>query len=178
LRLEAAGGERVCRPEGETDSEFAFCHLLGRVVRDFHAPDWLASLAEASAEIARLGQFNFLLSDGEHLIAHGHDRLHRLEASAASTCPAIRPARFPVMQHHEPARLPGLQRHPPIRPGVLEAMLPWLREGYRNPSFDHPCGRQPREAVVQALWDRAATRQDPGETAPDQPPAAGVRQEP
>jgi glutamine amidotransferase len=81
LRLEAEGGERVCRPEGETDSEFAFCHLLGRVVRGFHAPDWLATLAEASAEIARFGQFNFLLSEGEHLIAHGHDRLHRLEAT-------------------------------------------------------------------------------------------------
>jgi glutamine amidotransferase len=75
----AAGG--ACRPEGETDSEFAFCHLLGRVLGGFDAPDWRATLVAASAEIARFGQFNFLLSDGEHLIAHGHDRLHRLEAA-------------------------------------------------------------------------------------------------
>ena len=81
LRLEATGGERACHPEGETDSEFAFCHLLGRVLHGFHTSDRLATLAAASAEIARFGQFNFLLSDGEHLIAHGHDRLHRLEAA-------------------------------------------------------------------------------------------------
>jgi len=32
-----------------------------------------------SGLVASLGQFNFVMSDGEHLIAYGHDRLHYLE---------------------------------------------------------------------------------------------------
>lgn len=79
IPLERARGAPVCRPEGETDSEFAFCHLLAQVTQGFHSPAWLGALAEDSAAIARLGQFNFLLSDGEHLFAYGHDRLHYLE---------------------------------------------------------------------------------------------------
>ncbi len=84
VALEAANAGRVCQPEGDTDSEFAFCHLLSHVSRQFHAPgaeaDWLDVLASASELIAHLGKFNFLLSDGEHLIAYGHDRLHFLES--------------------------------------------------------------------------------------------------
>jgi predicted glutamine amidotransferase len=42
------------------------------------APDnrALTAIRLAGAAIAAYGQFNFLLSDGEHLIAYGHDRLH------------------------------------------------------------------------------------------------------
>jgi len=29
--------------------------------------------------VASCGKFNFLMSDGEHLLAYGHDRLHYLE---------------------------------------------------------------------------------------------------
>ena len=83
--LEQANGERVCLPAGETDSEFAFCHLLSQVSRRDReancATDWLAMLGDISASIARHGKFNFLLSDGEYLIAYGHDRLHYLEAA-------------------------------------------------------------------------------------------------
>lgn len=38
----------------------------------------------------------------------------------------------------------------PIDPQVLEAMLPWLREGFGNPSSDHPYGRQARAAMALA----------------------------
>jgi predicted glutamine amidotransferase len=80
VELETANQARVCRPEGETDSEFAFCHLLSHVTRHLHAAvpenDWLDRLGELSGEIARFGKFNFLLADGEHLIAYG---LHALE---------------------------------------------------------------------------------------------------
>lgn len=41
-------------------------------------------LAQRSAAIASLGRFNFLLSDGEFLIAYGHDRLHYLESPAGA----------------------------------------------------------------------------------------------
>lgn len=71
-----------CRPAGETDSEFAFCQLLAGIV-DSYDPvvldGWLARLEERTTEIAVLGKFNFLLSDGSVLIAYGHDRLHHAQ---------------------------------------------------------------------------------------------------
>lgn len=81
VALEAANGGRVCRPEGETDSEFAFCHLLSHATRHFQdaGAGWPAVLGAVSELIAHHGMFNFLLSDGDHLIAYGHDRLHYLE---------------------------------------------------------------------------------------------------
>lgn len=72
----------TCRPDGETDSEFAFCQLLAGIVDSYDPADpglWLERLKERTAEIARLGRFNFLLSDGSVLIAHGHDRLHHAQ---------------------------------------------------------------------------------------------------
>jgi glutamine amidotransferase len=77
-----AGCETACRPNGETDSETAFCRLLAGIVADYDAIDpvrWIERLAHAAAEIAASGKFNFLLSDGRVLIAYGHDRLHYLE---------------------------------------------------------------------------------------------------
>ena len=71
-----------CTPDGETDSEHAFCQLLGNISRHFHEPSatglepWVEALAVLSGEIAAHGKFNFLVSDGIHLIAYGHDRLH------------------------------------------------------------------------------------------------------
>jgi glutamine amidotransferase len=68
------------RPEGATDSEYAFCFLLDRIAdwsqQPAGADRWLGELAPLSGLIASFGQFNFLLSDGAHLIAYGHDRLH------------------------------------------------------------------------------------------------------
>jgi glutamine amidotransferase len=85
VALETANNDRVCRPLGETDSEFAFCHLLSHVTRHVHGlgpdTDWLARLGSISELIARHGEFNFLLSDGDYLVAYGHDRLHWLEST-------------------------------------------------------------------------------------------------
>lgn len=71
------------RPEGATDSEYAFCFLLDRIADWFRQPAgadrWLGELAPLSELIASFGQFNFLLSDGVLLIAYGHDRLHYRE---------------------------------------------------------------------------------------------------
>jgi cysteine desulfurase len=44
----------------------------------------------------------------------------------------------------------------PIDPQVLEAMLPWLREGFGNPSSDHPYGRPAQAAVALARSQVAA----------------------
>lgn len=88
VALEAANEGRVCRPDGQTDSESAFCHLMSHVTGHYPMPgaaaDWLDVLGVVSERIAGLGKFNFLLSDGEHLIAYGHDRLHFLESTDGS----------------------------------------------------------------------------------------------
>lgn len=89
VEIEMSSNNPVCCPTGRTDSEYAFCHLLGRIAEHFHgtpsaAPStWLENLATVSGLVASLGKFNFLMSDGEHLIAYGHDRLHYLERSTA-----------------------------------------------------------------------------------------------
>ncbi|MBK1716094.1 cysteine desulfurase family protein [Thiocystis violacea] len=44
----------------------------------------------------------------------------------------------------------------PIAPEVLEAMLPWLREGFGNPGSDHPLGRAARAALDRARAQVAA----------------------
>ncbi|NTV95844.1 MAG: hypothetical protein HGA75_10565, partial [Thiobacillus sp.] len=81
VAIESGNSARVCRPDGETDSEFAFCHLLSHATRHFPTTkaDWPTLLGRVSELIAHHGKFNFLLSDGEHLIAYGHDRLHYLQ---------------------------------------------------------------------------------------------------
>lgn len=44
----------------------------------------------------------------------------------------------------------------PVDPRVLEAMLPWLKEGYGNPSSDHVYGRRAKAAVDMARAEVAA----------------------
>lgn len=73
---------RHSHPRGETDSEHAFCYLLEEIAGTFRSTpadrmgDWFETLMIRSAAIAAYGQFNFLMSDGDHLIAYGHDRLN------------------------------------------------------------------------------------------------------
>jgi predicted glutamine amidotransferase len=67
-------------PEGDTDSERAFCHVLSGLAERFHdMPNRRAlyvAITELAAEIAVHGTFNFLLSDGELLFAHCSTQLH------------------------------------------------------------------------------------------------------
>jgi predicted glutamine amidotransferase len=75
------------RPVGDTDSERAFCALLSGLQRRFpEAPPAAAALVEALAEetaqVARHGVFNYLLSDGNRLIAHCSTRLSWLVRAA------------------------------------------------------------------------------------------------
>lgn len=93
VTMESASRAKACRPVGETDSEFAFCHLLSHVMGYYPTPGadrpWLEVLATISELIAGYGKFNFLLSDGGHLIAYGHDRLHHLESRDADVAFAL-----------------------------------------------------------------------------------------
>ena len=72
------------RPVGDTDSEHAFCVLLQRLETLWrpgaNLPDLEARLervAAFAADARRLGQANFLYSDGDTLFAHGHRRRYQ-----------------------------------------------------------------------------------------------------
>jgi len=70
------------RPVGETDSEHAFCWLMQELAKS-HAgvpsvAELSATLRELVPVIARHGNFNLLLSNGEALWAHASTRLHFL----------------------------------------------------------------------------------------------------
>lgn len=69
------------KPEGETDSEYAFCYLLEKIIQE---PDnyYKNILKEEVEKIKELGNFNFLLSNGDILIAHGDDRLYYVQRKA------------------------------------------------------------------------------------------------
>jgi len=137
VALEAANGGRVCLPEGETDSELAFCHLLSHATRHFRdaGAGWPAALAAVSELIARHGMFNFLLSDGEHLIAYGHDRLHYLETEGValvateplggdSGWTAFAPGELRIWRAG--ARVGRVATHPPAPNNSGEASTMWV----------------------------------------------------
>lgn len=81
-----------CRPRvsaflGDTDSERAFCFLLEEIAGVVAAGatsemPWVETVAKLGALIAGYGRFNFLLSDGDLLLAYRHDRLHVLTQRA------------------------------------------------------------------------------------------------
>lgn len=68
------------RPVGETDSEQAFCALMGRMRalwRDGAVPSLaarLAMVARFAQALRAFGPANFLYCDGDALFAHGHRR--------------------------------------------------------------------------------------------------------
>ncbi len=74
-------------PVGDTDSERAFCTLLGGLDRRFDAYPrsrralWEA-IAELGAELGVRGSFNFLLGDGDHLYARCATKLHYIVRKA------------------------------------------------------------------------------------------------
>jgi predicted glutamine amidotransferase len=72
--------EGVYRPVGATDSERAFCYLIEALRRRFpdgqpSLEDCFTAVCELTAEISVHGRFNYLLSNGEYLIAHCTDNL-------------------------------------------------------------------------------------------------------
>ena len=69
------------RPVGDTDSEWAFCALLGRLTDLWlgapEAPDLnrrLERVVDFARDLRSLGPANFLYGDGAVLFAHGHKR--------------------------------------------------------------------------------------------------------
>ncbi|WP_239373043.1 class II glutamine amidotransferase [Snodgrassella gandavensis] len=72
-RFAPAGGEYF-NPVGTTDSEQAFCYLLEQLRQRFrHKPArevLFRTVAEITAELRQYGLFNYMLSNGDWLIAH------------------------------------------------------------------------------------------------------------
>jgi glutamine amidotransferase len=72
---------RRYRPVGDTDSEPGFCSLLERLAPlwddgDPSLEDRLRVVRTFADELATLGPANFLYTDGDVVIAHGHRRKH------------------------------------------------------------------------------------------------------
>ena len=77
-------------PVGETDSELAFCHILEAIVRGigrnrhFSQAMLVDSIRPVVDELAALGEFNFILSDGDCLYVHAHTNLHVLQRTLST----------------------------------------------------------------------------------------------
>lgn len=81
--IEAALRLGANHPVGQTDSEYAFCVLLGRLQKLWDAAalpqlDERGSMIAAfAADLRMLGPANFLYADGDALFAHGHKRMQK-----------------------------------------------------------------------------------------------------
>lgn len=75
------------RPLGQTDSELAFCRLMNTMAQEIDCGGNVSPLRVKRAlvpvveALSRLGEFNFILSNGEFTLVHAHTNLHVLEKS-------------------------------------------------------------------------------------------------
>ncbi len=78
--------QQYYRPVGSTDSEYAFCYILEHLRQTFtHKPSKEALFAEIKniTEMIRdAGIFNFILTNGEWMIAHSSTLLHYIVRKA------------------------------------------------------------------------------------------------
>lgn len=78
--------ESFCQPIGSTDSEAAFCYmaefLKSRFKKKPTEMQIFQAIQEVSKELAAHGTFNFILSNGEWMIAHCSTHLHYLVRKA------------------------------------------------------------------------------------------------
>lgn len=88
LRTNAEFKLQRFRPLGGTDSEYAFCILLDAIAashpRAARVPSARAiaiSIHPLVNRMTALGEFNFVLGNGESLIVHAHTKLHSLRRS-------------------------------------------------------------------------------------------------
>jgi putative glutamine amidotransferase HI_1037 len=72
--------DSFCQPIGNTDSETAFCYmaeyLKNRFKRKPSEIEIFNAIQEVTKELAQHGTFNFILSNGEWMIAHCSTHLH------------------------------------------------------------------------------------------------------
>lgn len=85
-------GER--RPEGDTDSEYAFYYLMVKIRQD--PSNMIKILKEESDKICKLGRFNFLMSDGKMIFAYGHDSLYYIQRKSPFGFVTLRDEQYEV----------------------------------------------------------------------------------
>ena len=86
LRDDPTFAPRRFLPIGETDSELAFCLLLDAIARcgcgtNFSGSGVVEEIRAVLEDLSRIGEFNFLMSDGERLFVHAHTHLYMLHRS-------------------------------------------------------------------------------------------------
>ncbi|OOF46186.1 class II glutamine amidotransferase [Rodentibacter trehalosifermentans] len=78
--------ESFCQPIGSTDSEAAFCYMAEYLKNRFRKKPTEMQIFEAIQEVTKElvthGTFNFILSNGEWMIAHCSTNLHYLTRKA------------------------------------------------------------------------------------------------
>ncbi|KAA6208342.1 class II glutamine amidotransferase [Avibacterium paragallinarum] len=74
--------ESFCQPIGSTDSEAAFCYMAEQLKNRFRKKpteeEIFQTIQEITKELAQNGTFNFILSNGNWMIAHCSTNLHYL----------------------------------------------------------------------------------------------------
>lgn len=78
--------ESLCQPIGTTDSETAFCYIAEELKKRYRKKpseeEIFQAIQEITQELIHRGTFNFMLSNGEWLIAHCSTNLHYLTRQA------------------------------------------------------------------------------------------------
>ncbi|MEE6075028.1 class II glutamine amidotransferase [Avibacterium paragallinarum] len=78
--------ESFCQPIGSTDSEAAFCYMAEQLKNRFHKKPTeeqiFQVIQEITKELSQGGTFNFILSNGEWMIAHCSTNLHYITRKA------------------------------------------------------------------------------------------------
>lgn len=117
-------------PEGETDSEHAFCYILQRL-KDENIKQWdknsFQLLKEIFLEINEIGRFNCLMSDGEYLFSYfdniGYNGLFYVQREA----PFQR-----VRLKDEDYEIDLAEQKAPNQKGYIIATLPLTNENWRG----------------------------------------------
>lgn len=134
--VQAALGLGAYRPVGQTDSEFAFCALMGRLQTLWQQADpptleaRLVVIGTFAADLRALGPANFLYADGETLFAHGHKRLQKAS-------PHAQPPGLWMLQRHcaqndpPPAHQAGVAVVQEERVSLLIASVPLTDETWQ-----------------------------------------------
>ncbi len=125
------------RPIGDTDSEYAFCHLMRELQRIWltgRAPDLAtryALIAEFAALLRPLGPANFIYADGEYLFAHGHIRTQ--PGREGFHPPGLHWLCRSCSPHHRPAAIPGVgfEYQGPPQKAALIATIPLTDERWQ-----------------------------------------------
>ena len=127
------------RPIGETDSEYAFCNLLGRLEGLWLMTSGVPPLdrrftiiGRFARDLRRLGMANFIYSDGDTVFAHGSRRRHR--AGETPRAPGLH-----VLQRAcsmKPEGTTGMKCHPTgagseKQQMLLIASVPLTKESWR-----------------------------------------------